>query len=86
MTRTIADIESFITMLQVACENKDINAALERLLSQPDARRRGLVHEWVSDLLIEQAPKDFIEAVACLGDDAVAEKAYETIYQCHRER
>lgn len=84
--RTVADIESFITMLQVACENRDINAILERLLSQPDARRRSLVHEWVSDLLIKQAPKDFIEAVACLGDDAIAEKAYEAIYQCRRER
>ena len=40
MSRTVADIESFITLLQVACENKD-NAILERLLSQPDARRRG---------------------------------------------
>ena len=41
MTRTVADFESFITLLPVACENKDINAILERLLSQPDARRRG---------------------------------------------
>lgn len=48
----------------------------------PDERRRGLVHTWVSDLLIEQAPKELIEAVACLADDAVAEKAYEVIYDC----
>jgi len=38
MTRTVADIELFITMLQVACENRDINAILERLLSQPDSQ------------------------------------------------
>jgi len=86
MTRTRADIESCITLLPVACENKDINAILEWLLSQPDARRRGLVREWVSDLLIKQAPKDFIEAVVCFGDDAIAEKAYEANYQCRRER
>lgn len=85
MSRTVADIESFITLLPVACENRDINAILERLLSQPDARRRGLVHEWVSDLLIKPAPKDFIEVVVCLGDDAIAEKGYEAIFQCRRE-
>jgi hypothetical protein len=82
--RSVADIEGFVGLLQAACDDPEINATLERLLSMPDDRRRGLVHTWVSDLLIEGAPKDFIEAVACLMDDAVAEKAYEVIYQCKR--
>ena len=43
MTRTIADIESFITMLQVACENKDINAALNDSHVQSRIRALGLV-------------------------------------------
>jgi hypothetical protein len=50
----------------------------------PDARRQGLVHAWVTDLMIEEAPKELVEAVACLMDDAVAEKAYEVIYKCKR--
>jgi hypothetical protein len=83
--RSVADIEGFVGLLQAACNDPEINATLERLLSMPDDRRRGLVHTWVSDLLIEEAPKDFIEAVACLMDDAVAEKAYEVIYQCKRD-
>jgi hypothetical protein len=83
--RSVADIEGFVGLLQAACDDPGINATLERLLSMPDDRRRGLVHTWVSDLLIEGAPKDFIEAVACLMDDAVAEKAYEVIYQCKRD-
>jgi hypothetical protein len=39
----------------------------------------------VSDLLIKQAPSDFVEAIACLSNDEVAEKAYEVIYHCRRK-
>jgi hypothetical protein len=80
--RSVAEIEGFVGLLAAACRDPKINATLEKLLAMPDERRRGLVHTWVSDLLIEQAPKDLIEAVACLMDDAVAEKAYEVIYNC----
>lgn len=83
--KSVADIESFITMLRVACEDRDVSARLERLLSLPDAKRREVVHSWVSDLLIARAPGDFIAAVACLSDDRIAEKAYETICRCKRE-
>jgi hypothetical protein len=85
MPKSVAEIESFITMLQVACEDEKINGILERLLSQPDEKRRALVHSWVSDLLIKQAPGDFVEAIACLSNDDVAEKAYEVIYHCRRK-
>lgn len=84
MPRTLAEIDSFITMMRVACENPQINATLQRILSLPDEQRRGLVHAWVSDMLVKKAPKDFIEAIACLADDAVAERAYAVIYHCER--
>lgn len=84
--RSVADIESFITMLRVACEDRKVSERLERLLSLPDAKRQAVVHSWVSDLLIAGAPKDFIAAVACLSDDSIAEKAYETIYRCKPRR
>jgi hypothetical protein len=35
-------------------------------------------------MLIAEAPRDFIQAVACLLDDRVAEKAYEVIFKCQR--
>jgi hypothetical protein len=82
--RTVGEIEGFINLLRAACEDQRINAALERLLSLPDEERRAFVHRWVSDLLIREAPKDFTEAIACLLDDAVAEKTYEVIFQCRR--
>ncbi len=82
--RTVADVDGFVNLLRAACDNAKINATLERLLSMPDEKRRGVVHAWVTDLLIEQAPRDFVQAVACLMDDAIAEKAYEVIFKCKR--
>ncbi len=81
---SVADVEGFVSLLLAACDDPEINATLERLLSMPDDKRQGLVHAWVTDLLIEEAPRDFVQAVACLSDDAVAEKAYEVIYQCRK--
>jgi hypothetical protein len=82
--RSVADIEGFVGLLKAACADEKINTTLQRLLAMPDAQRQGVVHAWVTDLMIAEAPRDFIEAVACLIDDAVAEKAYEVIYQCGR--
>ena len=82
--RSVADVEGFVSLLMAACDDPKINATLERLLSMPDAKRRGVVHAWVTDLLIEKAPRDLVQAVACLSDDAIAEKAYEVIFQCKR--
>ena len=82
--RSVAEIDGFVSLLAAACEDSKINATLERLLAMPDEKRKGLVHAWVTDLIIEEAPKDLVQAVACLMDDAVAEKAYEVIYNCKR--
>ncbi len=82
--RSVAEIQSFITMLSVACEDREINDRLAKLLSLPDPKRQALLHAWVSDLLIAQAPRDFNAAIACLLDDKVAEKAYEVIFNCKR--
>ncbi len=82
--RSVADVEGFVSLLQAACNDEKINETLQRLLSLPDEKRQGLVHAWVTDLLIEEAPRNFVQAVACLADDAVAEKAYEVIFNCKR--
>ena len=82
--RTVGEIETFVTMLKVACEDDTVNRQLQRVLSMPDNKRQAVIHSWVSDLLIAEAPQDFIQAIACLLDDAVAEEAYEVIYQCRR--
>lgn len=82
--KSVGEIETFITMLRTACEDKRMYVTLERLLSMPDQKRQALVHAWVNDMLIAEAPRNFIQAVACLLDDRVAEKAYEVIFRCRR--
>jgi hypothetical protein len=82
--KSVGEIDSFITMLVTACEDEAVYQRLERLLSLSDQKRQALVHAWVTDLLIARAPADFTQAIACLLDDAVAEKAYEVIYHCKR--
>jgi hypothetical protein len=77
-------VETFITMLRTACEDRTIYERLEHLLAMPDEKRQGVVHAWVNDMLIAGAPQDLIQAVACLMDDRVAEKAYEVIFNCRR--
>ena len=62
-----------------------MNATLEMLLSQPDDRRRAIVHRLLERLKEKHAPAALIEAMACLLDDTAAEKAYEVIYQCARK-
>ena len=84
--RTVADVEGFVSLLLDACNDEKINATLERLLSMPDDKRQGLVHAWVTDLLIEEAPRDLVQAVACLADDAISEKAYEVIFKMPARR
>ncbi len=83
--KTVGDEEVFVNLLRVACDDRAVNDTLEKLLSQPDDRRKALVHNWVSELVVNNAPKDFMRAIACLLDDRVAEKAYEVIFQCQRK-
>jgi hypothetical protein len=82
--RSVGEIEGFISLLRAACEDQGVNAALQKLLSMPDQQRKAFLHGWIADLMVKQAPRDFIEAIACLMDDAVAEKAFEVIFQCRR--
>jgi hypothetical protein len=82
--KTVGEIDTFITMLRTACEDKKVYERLERLLSMPEQKRQAVVHSWVNDMLIAKAPRDFIQAIACLLDDRVAEKAYEVIFKCQR--
>lgn len=83
--RTYAEVDSFITMLLVACEDATINSTLQKLLSQPDHTRRAVVLELTERLRGNAASPELIEAITCLLDDAVAEKAYEVIFQCARQ-
>jgi hypothetical protein len=83
--QTYGDIDGFIVLLEVACEDAAINATLQQLLSQPDPARRAAVHELTQRLKREGAQEELIEAIACLIDDDIAEQAFVRIFQCARE-
>ena len=80
--KTFAQVDGFIDMLLAACEDRNMNDTLEMLLSQPDDRRKVIVHRVLDQLHERNAPAMLVEAMACLLDDAAAEKAYEVIFQC----
>ena len=82
---TYGEIDGFVNMLLAACEDSRINDTLEMLLSLPDDKRRSVIERLLARLRAQQAPQDLIEAMACLLDNMVAEKAYEVIYRCARK-
>jgi hypothetical protein len=82
--KTFGDVEGFINMLLAACEDEGMNETLQILLSQPDERRRAIVHRLLERLRERAAPASLIDAMACLLDDDAAERAYQVIYQCKK--
>ena len=83
--RTYAEVEGFIDMLLAACEDAAMNETLEMLLSQPDDKRRAMVAKILERLRTRKAPQKLVEAMACLLDDAIAERAYAAIHNCPRK-
>jgi hypothetical protein len=83
--RTFGEVEGFIDMLLAACEDRSMNDTLEMLLSQPDAKRRAIVHRLLDRLKQRKAPPALVDAMACLLDDAAAEKAYQVIFNCGKK-
>ena len=82
---TFGEVEGFINMLLAACEDRSMNDTLEMLLSQPDEKRRAIVHRLLDRLKERKAPPTLIDAMACLLDDEAAEKAYQVIFQCAKK-
>jgi len=83
--RTYGEVDGFVNMLLAACEDSSVNDTLEMLLSMPDDRRRAVIERLLERLREQQAPQELREAMACLLDNVVAEKAYEVIYECARK-
>jgi hypothetical protein len=81
---TFGEVEGFIDMLLAACEDENMNATLEMLLSLPDGKRKAIVHRLLDRMKEKHAPPALVDAMACLLDDGAAEKAYEVIFQCKR--
>jgi|GEM_PF-1542342 len=81
---TFADVDGFVNMLRGACDDKEMHQTLEKILTQPDDKRKQLLHVLIDDLRAKNAPRDLIDAFICLLDNEAAEKAYTVIYQCEQ--
>ena len=84
-TRSVGDIDGFVSLIRAACEDDQVASTLRVILVMPKTRR-AFINGLLNDLIIERAPSDLLEALACLTDDAVAEKAYEVIFTGHPTR
>jgi hypothetical protein len=82
--KTFGEVEGLVTMLMAACEDAKMNDTLEMLLSAPNDRRKAVVRELLERFRVAGVPKSLHDAFVCLLDDEVAERAYQTIYQCKR--
>lgn len=81
---SLAEQDRFIDLLLAACTDTAMRNNLQSILTLPDARRIELVGLLVADMQRQGAPKAFIEAISCLSDTAIAEKAYEVLFSCQR--
>lgn len=71
--------ETFIYLMRVAEEDKGVRSRLLKILTQASQDRKRSILNLVKDLKAQKAPKDFIEAMSYLADDAIAETALKKI-------
>jgi hypothetical protein len=84
MPKSVGDIDAFVRLIQVACEDGTVGVRLESILSMPRGKRKAFLRGLINDLSIARAPASLLEALACFTDDAVAERALEVVSGCRR--
>lgn len=81
-SRSISEIESFITLLRVACDDPEVYGWLEKILLLGDEQRLALLRSVVMKMGINGVCEDYIDALTSLEDSEIAEKVYEVIFNC----
>jgi hypothetical protein len=71
--------ELFLTLIRIAQEDREVASQLQAMLNQSPDIRKHLVKAYAADLQKKSAPDELVAAVACLCDDAIAEKALNLI-------
>lgn len=71
--------DPFVTLIRVAQEDTEIRERLFTILSQNKFNRESILNSYLEDMRLNQAPQDFISAIACLLDDDIAEKALQIL-------
>jgi hypothetical protein len=69
----------FITLIQVASENREMGKRLKAILSMDSFNRKSMLNTWIEELRMKQAPASLITSLAFLLDDKIAETAFAVI-------
>lgn len=76
---SVAEQEMFVSLIRTAREDADVRGRLRAILHQPAFHRKSMLNTLIGELKMQSAPAEFIQAIACLLDDAVARKARELL-------
>jgi hypothetical protein len=76
---SVGDNAVFVTLILAAREDAAMSATLEAILALPPSQRRSFINTLTADMKKRAAPADFIEAIAYLQDDEVAQKVREAL-------
>ena len=79
--KPIVNNETFIYLMKVVREERDIRNKLKSILKLDSFNRQSILNTWLHDLKLQGAPKDFIESLSYFLDDDIAEKALEVILE-----
>ncbi len=71
--------DEFIRLIEIAEEDKSIHDTLLSILSMDRPRRQLALEELLEKMQGDGAPKDFVDTIAVLRDDAIAEKALDIL-------
>lgn len=77
--KSVTDNPTFISMMAAALAEEDVRRTLLRLLELEPARRTAALDIFLADMTAKGAPAPFVEAVAYLKDDGVAEEALRVL-------
>jgi hypothetical protein len=67
--------DTFVRLIQIATENKEIREQILAILSLDAFNRKSALNTFIQNMRLKGAPGEFISAIATFLDDAVAEKA-----------
>jgi hypothetical protein len=71
--------EVFVKMMQVAMDDPSVKEALLAVLAIDVSIRGYAIDQLISGMRMQGAPADFVEAISCLKDAAIARKAIDML-------
>jgi hypothetical protein len=71
--------ETFIRLIQVANEDKEVKDKLLAILSLEKEKRKFMLNTWLQEMKYKKAPSDFLTSISYFLDDDIAERALKII-------